>query len=469
MAPETETSDDPSPSRLPNWIRTRVGRLALALLTVELIAGMQSFMQGIIAPQIASDLSATSYFGLLYSAVLASSFITLPWGPRLLAKFGVPALMTWMTLLNAMGAVVSATAPTIALFFVGRLLAGLSVGVLATASMSAVVQHLPRRWRQLVLATFSATYIVSSFIGPAYAAVVAHLFDWRIAMVLYLPALFLARYTISRNVETSDTSTDSGSPPPMFVAIAMPISALFLSLSLELLGELAALGLLFGAGLLMICAIRVLPRGTFTLRGGRPRAVLVFFLVTGAYFAVDFTIPLALGSVLQSNLAQIALVVSIGGLAWAIVGFACGRRPAYSAGDYRTRAFTGTCLLTVGFAAVALDLQFWHSFWGVLIGWTTASVGMGLTYLDTMNAIFTPPHGGDHMDDSSAVASVALSEPLAAVLFATPFLAVAGSLVASHRPDDMALMFLAVIVIGCVLVAVVRPAGNSLPSAAAVS
>ena len=73
------------------------------------------------------------------------------------------------------------------------------------------------------------------------------------------------------------------------------------------------------------------------------------------------------------------------------------------------------------------------------------------------------------MDDSSAVASVALSEPLAAVLFATPFLAVAGALVASHRPDDMALMFLAVIVIGCVLVAVVRPAGNSLPSAAAVS
>ncbi|OZD48518.1 hypothetical protein CH252_18430 [Rhodococcus sp. 06-1477-1B] len=464
MTPATEVAADPNPSRISNWVRSRVGRLALALLTVELIAGMQSFMQAIIAPQIASDLSAVAYFGLLYSAVLASSFITLPWGPRLLARFGVPALMTWMTIINAVGAIVSATAPNIEVFLLGRLIAGLSVGVLATASMSAVVQHLPKRWRQLVLATFSATYIVSSFIGPAYAAVVAELFDWRVAMVLYLPALFLARYVIAKNVAPTDNVINTGSAPPIFVAVAMPVSALLLSLSFEVFGDFALLGLLGGAALLAACAVHVLPRGTFILRRGRPRAVLVFFLLTGAYFAVDFTIPLALQTVLSSSLSQVALVVSVGGLAWAFVGFACGRWPAASSAAYRLRGSVGTALLTVGFASVALDLIVLHSFWGVLVGWTAASVGMGLTYLDTMNAIFTPPSEADEMDDSSAVSAVALSEPMAAVLFATPFLAIAGSLVAAQRSEDIGLLLLGVVAIGVVLVILIRPAGNSLPS-----
>ncbi|MDR0958790.1 MAG: MFS transporter [Propionibacteriaceae bacterium] len=459
-----EALEDPNPARLKSWIGTRAGRLATALLTVELIAGMQSFMHAIIAPQIAQDLSAVTYFGLMYSAVLASSFVTLPWGPKLLARFGVPTLMTYMTLLNAVGAIVSAASPSIGVFLLGRFLAGLSVGVLATASMSAVVQHLPKRWRQLVLATFSGTYIISSFIGPAYAAAVAHAFNWRIAMILYLPALFAARFVISKNVAPSDKVINTGSTPPAFVAVAMPIAALFLSLSLEILGQFAWAGLLLGAVLLVGSAVRVLPQGTFTLKRGRPRAVLVFFLLTGAYFAVDFSIPLALQTVLASDVTQVALVVSVGGLAWAIVGFACGRRPASYGPVYRRRTSTGTVLLSIGFGSIALDLLVWHGYWGVLIGWTVASIGMGLTYLDTMNSIFTPPDVDDGLDDSDAVSAVALSEPMSAVLFATPFLAIAGFLVAEERPNYIGYMISGTVVLAAFLIAIVRPAGDNLPT-----
>lgn len=427
-----EDSSTHSPRSAKAWLFSRPGRLSLALLTVELIAGMQTFMQATIGPEIAGELHAEEFFGLIYSAVLASSFLTLPWGPKLIGAIGVGRLMMILTIVNAMGAVVSASAPNIAIFILGRIIAGLSAGVMATASMSAVVQHLPTRWRQIVLATFSATYILSSAFGPAYAATVTSLFNWRISMVLYVPFLVLARLVIARNVNHSLPPKPATKTPPLVIVLTLPLAAFGISIAGTLSPQAGVPVVILGMTTIVFGAFKLLPKGTFSGQPGRPRAVLLFFLITGLYFAVDSVLPLLARNVTDASTADVGLMLTVGGLAWAIVGFLCGRRPAATTDSFKGRVSLGIVLLFTGTVCIGLISTFAPvlAVYAFIVGWGIASIGMGLSYLDTMNAIFTPPSpDGDSMSDDDAVTAVAYSEQIAAILLATPSATFAGYLV----------------------------------------
>lgn len=459
----TETDFVP-PSRPSAWVATRYGRLALALLLVELIAGMQSFMYSTIAPEIAQTFQAERLMGLIYSGVLASAFLTLPWGPKLLERFGLSNLMLGMTLVSCAGALLSAFSPNFGFFVAGQVLSGLSVGVLATASMSAVVQHLPARWRQVVLATFSATYIVSSIVGPLCAASIAHLFGWRWAMIIYIPFLLFARFVISRNTAELEPQKSVAPTPSILVSLMMPLAALLISTGGELPGGFAIATVLLGIVTVFVCAVQMLPSGTFGRVQGRPRGVRIFLVLTGIYFGMDAIIPLSLRSTLGASIAEVGIVLGAGGLAWAIVGFLCGRRPAAGDKGYVRRTKAGVVLLASGFIGIAVivAIALPQSTYFVAAFWVIASIGMGLVYLDTMNLIFTPPPAGDNMKEIDAVSAVAFSEQIGAILFATPLAALAGFLISVGSGSILGFFIFVVAGFATALLFWVRPASVSM-------
>ena len=63
-------------------LTTPVGHLALAMLVVELLAGMQTYLNQTVLPLLAADLGARDRYGLVTAAGTVPAFLTMPLGGR---------------------------------------------------------------------------------------------------------------------------------------------------------------------------------------------------------------------------------------------------------------------------------------------------------------------------------------------------------------------------------------------------
>src|SRR4051794_30735103 len=174
--------------------------LAVSLLAVEFLAGMQRYLSQTVLPLMAADLHGTHLYGPLDAAAQAPSFLMIPAGAWLLSRFRIASLMMWFTALTVCGAVLCAVAPSMGVFIAGTGIRAVAAGALATVGMGAISRGLPTRFRQLVLAGMSGVWLLSSVLGPVYAVAASSLLGWRWAMVLYLPVLVLARAMVARSV-----------------------------------------------------------------------------------------------------------------------------------------------------------------------------------------------------------------------------------------------------------------------------
>ncbi len=182
----------------------------MAMLVVELLAGMQIYINQTVLPLLATDLHARSHYGLVTAAAQVPTFLTMPLGGAMLARWRADRLMTALTALLVVGAVLGALAPGIEVYVAGEVLRGLAAGALATVSMGVLVAGLPDAWRRLFLAVGSATWVISSLLGPAYAATISELYSWRWALVAYIPLLIGARLVMSREIRGLRVGQDEG-------------------------------------------------------------------------------------------------------------------------------------------------------------------------------------------------------------------------------------------------------------------
>ena len=67
-------------------LTTPVGHLALAMLVVELLAGMQTYLNQTVLPLLAVDLGARDRYGLVTAAGTVPAFLTMPLGGAILAQ-----------------------------------------------------------------------------------------------------------------------------------------------------------------------------------------------------------------------------------------------------------------------------------------------------------------------------------------------------------------------------------------------
>lgn len=431
-------------------LTTRVGLLAVALLAVEAIAGMQAAVTATVTPLMAADLGAHRYYGIIEGLPLAATFITMAWGAALLGRVSAGRLLGLFTGVTIIAAAVAATAQAVAVFTAGRVLAGLAAGALATVSMSALVTAMPQRWRQMVLAGFSAMWVVTSILGPVYASWISAQFSWRWALVAYLPVLVAARLLVARQLPR----TPIGQPEETF-----SLSGGFALAGIVVLTAGAvALPAPWSVALAFVCALlgvmaasRLLPAGTARLQRGRPAAVATLGVVTGAYFGASAVVTILAHDLLGFSVPQLGFLLLAGGLGWAVTGVFVGRSPAAGA-RYISRARWGATLLTMGLVtmwiAVAAD---WVSPAWYIAAWAVAGVGMGLVYLDTINVIVEEPPVPDGISPVAAGTSTVVVEQASAALIGTTVATVVGALLSSTANSAAvasALLLLALITAG---------------------
>ena len=427
----------------------RYGVLAAALLSLELLAGMQTYLLATVVPLVAADLNAHQYYGVITGAAQVATFVTMPLGPWLLRRVPVDRLLLLLTGLAAAGGVVSALAPDVSVFVVGRLVSGLAAGALATVSLAAIVSVLPATWRRLVLAGYNLMWVAASLVGPLYAGWVASTLGWRWALVLYLPLLLVARAVVARQLRgTMGGGEDEPLPLAWAVALAAGVALLSLVGVRALpVGVAASVGVA-GAVVAVVAAARLLPAGVFRVRRGRAAAVATMGLVTGAFFGADAIVAIVVHDVMGGDTRAVAVVLGVSGLAWALLGLYTARRPASEPRAYAGRSALGGGLMATGLVAMAVAVSAGRVPL-VGLGWAVTGVGMGLVYLDTLNHVVEVPEEVDGVPPARAAGAVVLVEAVAAAVTSTVAAAVLGRAVDGGAPAPVA----AGVLVGCALIA----------------
>ncbi len=442
--------------------------LATALLAVEFIAGMQAYLLRTVIPLVGADFDAHEFYGVITGTTQVAMFLTMPLGPYLLQRFRVERLLLHLTWVSVASGVVSAIAPNVGIFILGRAGSGLASGALATVSLAAIVTAMPPNWRRGVLAGFNVIWVFISLLAPLYAGWVASQLSWRWALVLYFPLLVVARIVIARQL-TGTMQTGGQERLVLGSAFLLAGGVAFLSLiGLQGLsvGVAIAVGIA-GAAMAVFAARRLLPAGTLRVRMRRPAAVATMGLVTGAYFGAAEIIGIIVHDLLGGTAGAVAFVLGGSGLGWALAGLAAARWPAQAAQTYVRRSSLGAGILSLGLLTTiaALLVDGMARVEVVLIGWTAAGVGIGLIYLDTINHIVDVPQEVDGVSDAKAAASTILVEAIATAVMGTLTTAGVGRAIAGGEGVAAAVVLLAL----CVLVAAtipwtIRRVGTAAPS-----
>lgn len=452
-------------------MQTSTGRnalLATALLAMEFIAGMQAYLLRTVVPLVGADFDAHEYYGVITGTTQVAMFLTMPLGPYLLARFRVERLLLHLTWFSVLSGVVSAIAPNVGIFLLGRAGSGLASGALATVSLAAIVTAMPPKWRRTVLAGYNVIWVFISLLAPVYAGWVASELSWRWALVLYLPLLVVARTVIARQLKGT---MQSGGQERLALGSAFALAGGVALLSLVGLRGLSvglaiAVGIA-GAAMAVFAARNLLPTGTLSARMGRPAAVATMGLVTGAYFGTAEIIGIIVHDLLGGTTGQVAFVLAGSGLGWALAGLTAARWPARAAHTYVRRSTLGAGILSLGLlTTVAALLVDWMARVDVVLaGWTAAGVGIGLIYLDTLNHIVDVPQEVDGVSTAKAAASTILVEAIATAVMATLTTAVVGRAIAGGQGVTAALLLLALTVLVAATIAwTTRRVGTTTPS-----
>ncbi len=428
MAPGARPTAGPGPSARA-LLTTRLGHLALAMLMVELLAGMQTYLNQTVLPLLATDLGARDSYGLVTAAAQVPAFLTMPLGGAMLARWRASHLMTSLTALLVAGAVVGALAPTISVYVLGEVLRGLAAGALATVTMGVMVAGLPDAWRRLFMAAGSGMWVVAALAGPVYASSVSAMWGWRWALVAYLPLLVAARLAMAGEVR--DLRVDAqgeavaGGPGGAATADAdrVPwVPALALAGGVALVGAVRASsawfwpGAVAGAALVAWACGRVFPAGTLRLVPGRRAGIATLTWVCGLFFAADYLVAPTAHDVLGLGAAATGWALTAGGIGWSAVAIWCGAHPARRPGAYVRRTSAGAACFAVGLGVMAAAVAGAGGgapgvlpWWGLHLGYGLASVGMGLIHLDTMNRIVSDPPEPDGITHAQAATAVTIA------------------------------------------------------------
>lgn len=394
--------------------------LAVSLLVVELIAACQSYLSSTITPLMAADLGARDGYGLLAAGTQAAMFLTMPLGAALLSRWPAAVMLTWLTPAIVVGGLVSAMAPTFALFLAGRVVAALAAGALMTVSLSALATSLPDQWRRLTLAGYATVWLVASLVGPVYAGWAAQVIGWRWALVAYLPVFLAARAVVILRLREMDRAEHADrerlalGPAVLLAAGITAVSLVGASWERNLLATA-------GAVTVVLAAARVLPTGSLRGATGRRGLVLLIAVLCGSYFGAHAIVAITGHDLLGRDAGSLAVLLGAGGVGWAVLGMVCGRWPARTSAAYVRRVTGGAVLLAGGATSMALAVlpDTPGDWWWLVGGWTVSGVGMGVCYVDTLNRGLDTPPEPDGLNASQAAQALVMAEVIATALVGT--------------------------------------------------
>lgn len=416
--------------------------LVLGVVGLVTLAAFENRAVGTALPTMVREFDALGSFGLANAAPNASFLVSLAvaglWTDR---RGPVPALRVGAITFGLAQLLVGA-APGMALVVAGRLLSGLAEGLIDVALMVLVARTLPAVLRPRMFSLFAALWILPSVLGPFLTGLVTEQAGWRWvflgAFLLLVPSWLLLRPAMRQAADTPPPERGAAelaeltawrtALPWAFAASGGLFAMTLAGEQLEAHPVLSGIVIPVALAVLVVAAIRLMPKGTFVARRGFPAVVAVRGLVGAAFAGAGAYLPLLLTLRHDFSPSRAGISLSITGVSWAFGSWLQGREHGLARA---TVLRSGLALMTIGLTVTSALAWRTEESWIGLIGWAIAGIGMGLSS-STLAVLTLDLSDEGNSGRNSSAAQMAGSMSIAAAL------SVSGTLLAlqADRPAN---------------------------------
>jgi MFS family permease len=322
-------------------------------------------------------------------------------GPRLPLVVGLTVFVA--------GLLVCASAPTMTVFVLGRIVQGLGGGAAIVAVYVVVARTFPDALRPRVFAAMAGAWVVPALVGPFIAGAITQTWSWRVVFIAVIPLVVAAVWAVAPTLRRVDGPGATAEAEPALASVpslsgeapdphgadsggtyvATDRSGRTRTAGLLVLGALLvqdgarradAWGVAeAGVGLVILgLSLRsLLPAGVLRLARGLPSGVAARGLLGGAFFGAEAFIPLMLDDQRGFSVTTAGLALTASALGWFTGSWWQGRR---GTGPERDRlVVAGTLLVAAGIVGMAWAVVAPLPLLVALVTWIVAGLGMGIT------------------------------------------------------------------------------------------
>jgi MFS family permease len=369
-------------------------------------------------PEVSRELNGDALYAFAFAGPLAVSVVGMvaagAWADR-----GNPrtALLVSVALFAA-GLLTAGTAPTMAVFVLGRLVHGLGGGGLTVVLYVVVARVYPPVLHARIFAGFAAAWVVPSLIGPFIAGLLAETVGWRWVFLGVVALVALAMLMVVPVMHGALSAPDETAPfrvARLLWAVLLAVAVLALTLAAEASGPVQWIVPVVAAAVAVFAIRPLIPSGTLLARPGLPTVILMRALVAGTFFAAEVYVPRILVTEYGLSAAVAGLALTAAGLSWSGASWVQGRFPSLT--DLAT-ARLGALGLTIALASL-IATAVWHLHPAVVVvGWAFAGGGMGILYprLGVLTLRYSTP---ENQGFNSSALSIADATGSAVALAAT--------------------------------------------------
>ncbi len=182
------------------------------VLTITLVAA-EALAVATAMPVVAKELGGLELYGLVFTAFLVGSLLSIVVAGTLIDRRGVVVPFLLGIGLFALGLAIAGAASSMEMLIVGRFIQGLGGGAVPPIAYVAIGRTLPEHLRPRMFATLSTAWVLPGVLGPGLAGVVAEAFSWRWIFFGLLPLLAFSVARVPRPVRHGAAAAVGGTAP----------------------------------------------------------------------------------------------------------------------------------------------------------------------------------------------------------------------------------------------------------------
>ena len=351
-----------------------------------LVGALNIYLTASLLPTVVQDIGGERLYAWTATVFLSGQVVATMLVSQLLSRCGnVRAYLIGFGVF-AIGSVVCAVSPTMAVMLVGRGAQGVGAGLLTGLGFSLIHSTLPRHLWARGSALVSAMFGVGNLIGPAVGGVFAQFGSWRLAFAaLAVVAIVLASF-VPRILPPGNRDNESQTPVAL-LPLGLVLAAVAAFSVAGVVRSGLAMALCIAMAIILVVTFIVTERHarqpilpTSTYRPGYPLPwiyLTIFFLASGV--SVETFLPLfgqQLGNLQPAAAGMFAAVLSLG---WSVSQLVSSS--AHRIRTVRRLQVAGPAILTAAFAALTA-MQIRDASIPVVIGWAAAlligGIGIGI-------------------------------------------------------------------------------------------
>lgn len=377
--------------------------LVVGLLVVVTAVAFEAQAVTTAMPAAAADLGQQELYAWVFTATIIPMIVAIVVAGRLSDRVGPRTPFAGGLVLLLVGTIVAASAPSMPVLLVGRLVQGFGGGAVNLALMVVTATAFDPAQRARVMTWYSAAWMLPSFVGPAVAAWLSQTWSWHWVFWGVLPLMLLGGAVIVPALrDIPPPGEPESAPAPVWAALVVALGTALVQAAGQRL-EVWSLGLVVaGVGLLAWGAPRLMPSGVGPFARGISAVIAVRLLSSGSFFGTTAFLPLALVTVYGVDLLTAGVAITLSSVGWMLGSWLQSR------GWLRLRrdriVGVGAVAVAAGIAAIAGGLA--SAAGGIAVpvaGFALAGVGMGLQSSSTALAVMQLSERGELGRNTSAL------------------------------------------------------------------